>query len=181
MQQYCNTFKMGLVVLLLAAGLMISCQALAENADIRYEITSPVSGVIKQVYVHEGKNVKQGELLLEFDDTLLLSDLAEARAQLKLAKDNLTEAKKELARARELYDRTVLSEHELQQAKISYSKAAASSAAADNHLAHAQWNLTHSKLHAPFDGLVTRLSSYPGQYVNNAFTAQTLMLMQLKK
>ena len=155
--------------------------ASAQEKASGFKITSPVSGVVKQVYAQVGKTIKQGDLLLEFDDSLIVSNLAEAKASMKLAKLNRAEAKKELERAEELYDRTVLSEHELQQAKVLYSKASAQYASADNQLIHAQWDKTHSKLYAPFHGRIIQVFSYPGQYVNNELTAQTLMIMATDK
>ena len=155
--------------------------ASAQEKKSGFQITSPVSGVVKQVYAQVDKTIKQGDLLLEFDDSLIVSNLAEAKASMKLAKLNRAEAKKELERAEELYDRTVLSEHELQQAKVLYSKASAQYASADNQLIHAQWEKTHSKLYAPFHGRIIQVFSYPGQYVNNKLTAQTLMIMVTDK
>ena len=163
-----------LLFILLLGGTSIS----AEESVSGYQITSPVSGVIKKVYVQNGKKVNQGELLLEFDNTLINSNLAEAQAQLKLAKINLSEAKKELERANELYDRTVLSEHDLQLAKISYSKASAQYSSSENQLVHAQWDKGHSKLYSPFNGRVVKLLSYQGQYVNNKLSAQTLLIIK---
>lgn len=160
-----------IIFLMLATHVMAS-----ENSD--YKITSPLSGVIKNVYVTSGKTIKKGDVLLEFDDTLINSNLFEAQSNLKLAKLNREEAKKEYERAEELYDRTVLSDHDLQQAKILFAKAEAQYASAKNQLVHAQWNIKHSKLYATFTGQVTRVFSYPGQYVNNQFAAQPLLLIK---
>ncbi len=166
------------LVFLMFTGLQVSSNVLAQEIASGYQITSPVSGVIKQVYVQSGKTVKPGDLLLEYDMTLIASNLLEAEALIKLAKVDLAEAKKERERAEELYDRTVLSDHELQQAKVLYSKASAQYASAKNQLVHAQWDKKHSKLYAPFQGRVVKVLSYPGQYVNNKFTAQTLLILE---
>ncbi len=160
--------------------LMVSINVSAsENAD--FEITSPLSGVVKHIYVSTGKAVKKGDLLLEFDDALIISNLSEAQSMIRLAKLNREEAKKEFQRAEELYDRTVLSEHELQQAKVLYAKAQAQYAKAENQLIHAQWYIKHSKLYAGFTGKVSRIYSYPGQYVNNQFSVQPLLQIKSSK
>ena len=163
---------------LLLALLFNARAVIAEESHPGYKISSPISGIIKQVYVQKNKKVKQGELLLEFDNTLINSNLSETQAKLKLAKMNLTEAKNELDRANELYDRTVLSEHDLQLAKVSHSKAAAQYASAKNQLIHAQWDKTHSKLYSPFDGQISNVLSYKGQYVNNQLTAKPLFVLK---
>ncbi len=169
-----------LTALTAIALLMISINVTAsENTD--YEITSPFSGVIKHIYISTGKAVKKGDLLLEFDDSLIVSNLSEAQSTIRLAKLNRAEAKKEFQRAEELYDRTVLSEHELQQAKVLYAKAEAQYAKAENQLIHAQWDIKHSKLYAGFTGKVSRIYSYPGQYVNNQFSVQPLLQIKSSK
>lgn len=164
--------------LLLSALLFTTTSVLAQEGQAGYQITSPVSGVIKKVYVKPGQTVKKGDLLLEYDTSLIVSNLSEAQANIKLAKINTAEAKKEFARAEELYDRTVLSEHELQLAKVLYVKALAQYAAADNQLVHARWNMKHSKLYAELSGQVAKVFSYPGQFVNNKLTAQTLLIIK---
>ena len=170
-------FKGQLIVFLCLLSLNINAQETVSG----YEITSPVSGVIETIHVQAGKVIKKGDLMLEFDTSLINSNLSEARAELELAKINLSEAKKEYERAEELYDRTVLSEHDLQKAKVEYSGATAQYARAKNQLIHAQWQVTHSKLYAPFSGRVINVFSYPGQYVNNKLTAQKLMIIEKTK
>lgn len=157
--------------------LMLSINVIASD-KVEYKITSPISGVVKHVYVTAGKIVKKGDLLLEFDNTLIASNLSEAQANVKLAKLNRAEAKKELDRAEELYERTVLSEHDLQLAKVLYAKAEAQSSSAENKLVHAQWDVKHSKLYAAFNGQVSQIFSYSGQYVNNQFSAETLLIIK---
>lgn len=158
--------------------LLDTAKVLADETLTGYQITSPVSGLIKQVYAKKNKTVKRGELLLEFNNTLIDSNLSAAESQMKLAKINLAEAKKELDRANELYQRTVLSEHDLQLAKILYAETSARFASAKNQLIHAQWNREHSKLYAPFNGRIMKVFSYQGQYVNSKFTAQTLLILK---
>lgn len=160
--------------LLLALNLSVS----AQDSPSGYEISSPVSGVIKMIYVKPGQAVKKGDLLLEYDDSLIAGNLFEAKAKIKLAKLNQAEAKKDYERAIELFDRTVLSEQELQQEKIAFTKASAEYAAAKNQLIHAQWNMSHIKLYATINGQVSDVYSYPGQYVNNKFSAQTLLIIK---
>lgn len=149
---------------------------LAEE-PLSYKITSPVSGLIKKVYVQQGQMVKKGDLLLEFDNTLIAGDLSEAKANMNLAKLQQAEAKKEQGRAKELFDITVLSENELQQTKVLYKQAVANYAQAKNQYLHAQWEMQHTKLYARFSGQVSQLLSYPGQYINNKLMAQVLLVI----
>ena len=158
--------------------LFLTSNVCAQDDFSGYKISSPITGIVKAVYVRPGQTVKKGDILIEFDADLIASDLSEAKAKMTLEKLNTSEAKKEFERAEELYDRTVLSEQELQQAKISYTKALAQNAAAKNHLVHAQWNLDQTKLIVNISGKVSHVYSYPGQFVNNKLIAQTLMLLK---
>jgi len=143
-----------------------------------YKISSPISGIVKHIYVKQGQKVNKGDLLLEFDDTLVKGNFSEAKANMSLAKIKLTEAKKEQDRAKELYDIAVLSEHELQQAKVLYKQAIAHYEQAKNQHLHAQWDIKHSKLYAGFAGQISQLLIYPGQYINNQLTAQVLLIIK---
>ncbi|WP_198263789.1 efflux RND transporter periplasmic adaptor subunit [sulfur-oxidizing endosymbiont of Gigantopelta aegis] len=154
--------------------------AYAQEQAMVYKITSPLTGVVKTVYVKAGQVVKKGDLLLEYDASLINSTLAAAQAKINMEAFNKSEAKKELGRAEELYDRTVLSEYDLQQAKLLYRKAVSQYASAKNELVYAQWDEAHRKLYATFSGTVTAVFSYPGQYVNNQFSAQSLLLIEAK-
>ncbi len=144
-----------------------------------YPVSSPISsGVIKKIYVKEGQSIKQGDLLFDFDDRLIKSNLEEAKANVNMVRLKLIEAKKEVARSEELYERTVLSDYELQQSKIQYSEAQASLAQAKNKLVHAQWDQDYSKVHAPFNAMVKTILCYSGCYVNNNFSAQTILFLE---
>ena len=64
------------------------------------------------------QRVASGALLVELDQRVLRAGLAAAEARVALAKLKQAEAGRELDRTLELYDRTLLSEHEKQQAQI---------------------------------------------------------------
>lgn len=150
----------------------------AREGQSQYQITSPVSGIVKKIYVKAGQIVKQDELLLEFDSTLIDSDIKEAKAQKTLAAVSLKEAKKELERAKELYERTVLSDHELQTADISYNENLVKYATANKQLIHAQWGKKHSSVRAPFDAKIIKIFAYQGQFINNKLQVQVLFLFE---
>lgn len=150
----------------------------AQDYQDGYKITSPITGVINKVHVKNNQSVKKGDVLLSFDSSLIESSLSEVQARLKWSQMNLTEAKNEYERAEELYDRTVLSDHDLQKAKIAYFEAKAQFSRVKNQLIHAQWDKKHSQLIAPFSGKVIKVMSYEGHYVNNEMAAQTLLIME---
>ncbi len=166
------------LVLLFLLPIILFSTTISAGEPSDYNITSPISGIVQKIYIKKGQSVKKGDLLLEFDDSLIESDLAEAKANMNLASIKLAEAKKEQSRAEELYDITVLSEHERQQAKVLYQAAIAHYAQSKNQHLHAQWEMQHSKLYAGFAGQITQVLTYPGQYINNQLTAQVLLIIK---
>ncbi len=135
------------------------------------------SGVVAEVPVVEGQQVKQGELLLKLDQRGFKADLAAARAAHRHAQALLAEAQREFDRAEELYDRTVLSDHERTVAVIGLREAQATAEKARAERVRAQLALEHSELRAPFDGLVESLSAVPGQAVNARLEVPILLVL----
>jgi multidrug efflux system membrane fusion protein len=143
-----------------------------------YQITSPTTGVVASVNVQAGQHVKAGDVLLEFDRTLANSQLKAVKAALAEAKINLEEAKKQFEQAEELYDRTVLSDHDLVLAEIASKKAQAHYQQVQDELTQVNWRLQHHSLKAPLNGKVNRILVYPGKFVNNENTAETLFTFE---
>ncbi|RMG59463.1 MAG: efflux RND transporter periplasmic adaptor subunit [Gammaproteobacteria bacterium] len=135
------------------------------------------SGVVAEVMVTEGQRVKKGALLLRLDQRRFEADLAAAQAAYRHAEALLAEAQQEFDRAQELYDRTVLSEHERTVAVIGLRKAQAAKEKARADLVRARLALEHSELHAPFDGVVQRVMAVPGQPVNARMKLPSLLML----
>ena len=91
----------------------------------RVELGVLVNGVVKEVPVTEGQRVKKDQLLLKLNERVFVADVNHAEADLKKAQEILIEAKRELDRVEELYNRTVSSEHELEQANLEHTRALA--------------------------------------------------------
>jgi len=131
----------------------------------RVELATPVKGVIKKVKVENGSLVKRGELLLQLDQRgfqARVDGLLAKGAKLKALQD---EAGRERDRALELYDRTVLSEHDLQVAKIAFITANADTRLLQAELQQARLDLEYSSLRAPFDARVLARFAEVGQTV----------------
>lgn len=139
------------------------------------EITSPLSGIIKTVNIAQGSLVDQNDVLVEYDSLLIDSCLKTAGVIKDQSKFNLEEAKREQQRAEDLYDRTVLSDHDLQLARLSYKTALAEFQEARHKLVKARWNKQYSQVKAPYKGLVLTNNTFPGQYITNKLTAQSLL------
>ena len=83
----------------------------------RVELGTPVKGVVQHVMAQSGQRLARNDVLLQLDDRAFKSRAKGLKAQVAHYKAEFVEAEREQERALELYDRTVLSDHELQVAK----------------------------------------------------------------
>jgi len=143
----------------------------------RVRLTTPVSGVVKEVYVQVGQRVKKGDKLLALDDTILRARLMEAEAGAMRVKKEAEDADREFKRAEELYARGVSSTTEFDAAKLRYARASASSKEAEARLIIAQKNLDDAVLKAPFDGVIKVREAEPGMYVPAVLDPPTLIIL----
>ena len=115
----------------------------------RVELTTRVSGVVEAVLVKPGQRVKKGAVLLRLDKTVLQAQLDEATAEQALAQADEEDAKRELERAKELFDRTVSSTSELEASTLRHARAKAALSRANARRVIAQKNLRDADLRAP--------------------------------
>src|SRR5512139_1758493 len=142
--------------------------ALASNslwAGDKVELTTQVSGVVNQVLVKAGQRVSKGTVLLRLDKTILQARFDEAVAEHARAQAEEADAKRELGRAQELFNRTVSSTTELEAAALRHARAQAALSAASARRVIAQKNLSDAELKAPFDGVVSAVPGAPGTVV----------------
>ncbi len=166
----------------LITGLMLCTSFLtAGEYNTRLEATrhmtlgTLVSGVVQRVLVQPGQNVKQGELLLELDQREFNAEWKRAKAQANRANGLFEEALREEERAKELYDRSLLSDHDLQTALIERLQAESRKFDAAADLMQAKLNLERSRILAPVDGQIDRVSAWKGQPVQNSLRITPLL------
>ncbi|MCB1772183.1 MAG: efflux RND transporter periplasmic adaptor subunit [Gammaproteobacteria bacterium] len=143
----------------------------------RVELGMLVSGIVSQVHVRPGQRVGKGDTLVELDDRGFGSQVQRWLAEHRHAKGLVAEAEREDERAAELYDRTVLSDFERNQAMIALDGARARLALASARLVDARLDLERSRIRAPFDGVVLHVSAVPGQTVNSELQVQPLVAL----
>lgn len=143
----------------------------------RVELSMPVSGVVQTVHANAGERVKKGQALLTLDATSYQAGVAESQAVLARHKEEEQDAKRNMDRVQELYNRTVISTSELEQAQTRLTRAKAGVSESQAHLASRQKGLGDATLRAPFDALVIARSVEPGQTVASQFQPQTLFVL----
>lgn len=143
----------------------------------RVELGTLVSGVVSEVAVRPGEAVAKGSTLLRLDDRGFRAALSGARGSLARAESQLDEARREDERAQELYDRTLLSDHERQVAQIALVDAESDAVEARTALIQAQLDLERSQIKAPFDARVLAVNAAVGQAVITTLQSQPLVVL----
>lgn len=131
----------------------------------RTELAMPVSGVVATVPASAGERVAKGAALLTLDPTPFAAAVQEAEARLALRKVERDEAARDARQAQELYDRTVLSTVELENAKNRLTRAEAGVKEAGAALERARYRQRVSTLRAPFDAVILSRHAEPGQSI----------------
>lgn len=156
------------------------CLAIASplRAADKIELTTRVSGVVDVVLVKPGQRVKKGAVLLRLDRTILQARLDEAAAEHSRAQADEADAKRDLDRAQELFDRTVSSTSELDAAALRYARTQAALSTARARRVIAQKNLNDAELKAPFDGVVSAVPGGPGTVVAADCQPKSLVILE---
>jgi len=141
----------------------------------RIELTTGVSGTVEKVNARVGDRVEAGTSVLMLDQGLFKAALSRAMAKHKDARYKLKEAEREWDRARELYERTVLSDRDLQLAENSLVTAQADMASAAAALTHAKHDLHESEIRVPMNAVVIERRAEPGQAVVNRLQVTPLI------
>lgn len=143
----------------------------------RVELSTPVSGVVGHVAVNGGDEVQKGQLLLNLDPRGFNALVKKAEARVVTGREARDEAKRELERITEMYERTLLSDHELQLARIALSTAEADLQAAEAERTLARLELEYSRVSAPFDGVVLERGAEVGQTVVTRMQSVPLLVL----
>ena len=156
-----------LVLLLLGSSSTAWAESILARVDWAHkvELRIPVTGIITRVNVETGQLVKKGRILVQLDQRAFRANLRHWQAEVSAKKSAYEEARRELERYQSLYDRTMLSDHELQLAKNQLAEANAAFIKARAGLTQARVALDNSTLRAPFNAIVLKKTAELGQAV----------------
>ncbi len=175
-------------------------QTVSSNGKIQPEkdikISPYISGEVVELYVKEGDQVRQGDLLAKIDPEIYESQFDQAEASLNTQKANLSNAKARLAqmkaqfenskltydRQEKLYQQQVISKAEYDQAKAAFQVGQAQVSASEEDIRASEFmvksaeaalkrsreDLTRTAIFSPNDGTVSKLSVLKGERVTGA-------------
>lgn len=130
------------------------------RANEAVDITAKISNRITAIHFREGQQVKQGDVLVEFDSEQARANLAEAQAA-------LDESRSQFNRSRELFATKALSEAQLDQIKATLS-------ANEARVAGTRSQLNDTIIRAPFSGRVGLRQVSLGGFVSPGTVITTL-------
>ena len=122
-------------------------------------------GFIEKMNIKIGQHVKKGQVLLIMDQRKAQAELLKAKAMIARSVVEMDDANDELKRAEELYDRGLIADEELKDAKIKVAAAKAESESANASLALAEVTLDRNVLRAPINGVIITKNNHAGGVV----------------
>ncbi len=137
-------------------------------------VGSQVSGTIEELYVDYNSKVKQGDLLLKIDTSVLQSSVDEAKASLVSAESQLKYAKSEYERNKTLYNDGYISRAEMEQSQTTFEQAEQRVNQMKYTYNRAVTNLGYATITSPVDGTVISRKVDKGQTVAASFQTPDL-------
>jgi HlyD family secretion protein len=162
--------------------------AAVERGDIQVSVTATgtlqavttvlvgtqVSGPIASLHADFNSEVKKGQIIARLDSTLLLAALSDARSNLSRVDAQHQQAAVELKRTQALFDRSLVSQAELDQARANAEVATANLNSVKSQVERARINLRYAVITSPIDGIVLSRAVDVGQTVAASFNTPTL-------
>ena len=171
-------------------GDIVSAVAATGNlaAVVTVQVGTQVSGTIQKLFVDFNSPVKKGQVIAQIDPALFSAQVDQSRgnylnsqATLLKTKADVTDAKRNLERYRQLIKDGIVSQSDYDTAENRYEQAAATVKASEGSVAQtrgtlsqAETNLRYATIRSPVDGIVVSRSVDVGQTVAASFSTPTL-------
>ena len=137
-------------------------------------VGSQVSGTIEDIFVDYNSHVKQGDILLTIEPSVLQSTVDEAKASLDSAKSELKYYESEYKRNEALYNDGFISRAEMEKSLTVYEQAQQAVNKAQYSYDRAVTNLGYATITSPVDGTVIARKVDKGQTVAASFQTPDL-------
>lgn len=129
------------------------------------EIRARVNGFLNKIYVDEGQQVSQGQLLFSLNDEEFRAELARAKAAYSSALADAKTAQLEQQRVQLLVDKKVIAKTEVEVAAAKVAAANARVEEARSAETNAATRLSYTVIRAPFSGYIDRLPFKTGSLI----------------
>jgi HlyD family secretion protein len=140
------------------------------------DISAKVSGEILAINAEEGDTVKVGQVLVRLDDQQYQAMLDRAKSSILGAQAQMKLAKTELERNKELFQKSLVSQADLDVSQAKYENAESQYYQAEANLKEAQDAVDKTVLRAPINGVVIRKNKEKGEMaLGSQFQADVIM------
>ena len=129
-------------------------------------VSSQTSGVVMAIDYDVDDFVTKGDVILRLNDTKQTAGLNEAKASEAEARAKLKEAKQEYNRVKGVFKRKLVAKAQMDKATATLKSARARLSSARANVVRTQEQLEHTRVRAPYSGLVTRRLVELGEFVN---------------
>lgn len=136
------------------------------SAQATIDIKPQLASVVTAVHVKEGQFVTKGQPLFTLDGRADAANLARAEAQLLRDQATLSDAQRQLARARELVAQNFISQGAVDTAQANVDAQRAAVAADRAAIDAAKVTVSYSRIAAPSSGRVGQINVFPGSSVS---------------
>jgi RND family efflux transporter MFP subunit len=144
-------------------------------SDREVTLSAEVGGVVKAFHADVGDRVKEGQVLVEIDDTDYRLALKEAEANREIAASRLNLAQKVFDRAETLLPRNVITPDDFDKAEADYVSAGASMSRVRVLVEIAEERLDKTRVRCPFAGLIAERKIEIGQSVGSGQPVMTVV------
>jgi len=134
------------------------------------DVKSKASGEIITMNVQTGDDVKEDQLLATIDPRIPRNNLAQAEANLEVARAQLGNATSQLARSDTLYKSQAITQTEFDGARLDYANANAAVIRARSDLENARDRMNDTKLRAPLGGTIIAKNVELGTVISSPTT-----------
>lgn len=135
------------------------------KGTVDLEIRPQISGLLENIYINEGAQVRKGQALFKINDLPFREAVNTAQANLQAAKAAALNSQIEVEKLTPLVSAKVVSDFQLRSARAAYQIAVANLEQAKAGLASAKINLGYTVIKSPVDGFVGRLPKKQGSVV----------------
>lgn len=144
--------------------IIVMANGVVKSID-RIEIKSKASGEIVELPVEEGDFIRQGDLIARLDQKDERAEVAQAQADLDIAKAELKQAQRTFDRRIQLFQSNLISEEEQDQIELGLAVARGKLVQATTSLERAKERLSESVVRAPINGIILQKYVEKGQII----------------
>ena len=138
-------------------------------------VSAEGAGKVVEVRSDEGDPVERGDVIVRLDDELNALGVAQADAQVAMARANYRKAKRDLKRSEELFGTKDISESQIEMARLGVETAEAGLRSAEVALQMARRQLADTKVKSPISGKVAERYVDIGEMVSPGMPVATVI------